>query len=182
MRAVSAPGTSNEQTPRGPLDGGRNEGRHRGFRRGVQHGSERRCMEGRRQGRRCGGADAATCASSALGMRRWRSLGPGLTAVLCVALLCGLMVRVTGRGDGFVHACSSLSNGHRSAALEGQHRDREPKKKAEEHAHDLLMVPQIKSMHQGTASGTLVRTTLCGLGLVRILKTVGLYRHSRTVH
>jgi hypothetical protein len=44
------------------------------------------------------------------------------------------------------------------------------------------MVPQIKSMHQGTASGALARTALSSLGMVRMPKTVGLYRHSKTVH
>jgi hypothetical protein len=48
--------------------------------------------------------------------------------------------------------------------------------------HDLLMVPQIKNMHQGTVSGGLARPTPSRLGLVRMPKTVGLYRHSRTVH
>jgi hypothetical protein len=46
----------------------------------------------------------------------------------------------------------SLPNGHRSAALEGQHRDREAQEQSEEQTHHVSMVPQIKSVHQGAAS------------------------------
>jgi hypothetical protein len=45
-----------------------------------------------------------------------------------------------------------LSNGHCSAALEGQHRYREPQEQSEEQARHGSMVPQIKSSYQDTAS------------------------------
>lgn len=58
--------------------------------------------------------------------------------------------------DCFVRGLFGLSDSHRNAALDGQHRDRKPKKKTEKRAHDPAMVPQIKNVHQGTAFGTLL--------------------------
>ncbi|MFK3741553.1 hypothetical protein [Massilia sp. TN1-12] len=49
-----------------------------------------------------------------------------------------------------MHDLFSFSDSHRSAALDGQHRDRKPKEKAEERAHDSTIVPQTKNVHQGT--------------------------------
>lgn len=42
-----------------------------------------------------------------------------------------------------------------------------------------IMVPQIQSMHQGTASDGLACVRIGSLGLVRTLKAAGLYRHLR---
>jgi hypothetical protein len=105
-----------------------------------------------------------------------------LAAVIPAALRSSLMMLVSGRQHHVVRGRFSLSDRHRSIALEGQHRDREPQEKAEEEAHGPGMVPQIKSMHQGTAFGTLRSLGPSGLGLVRMPTAVGLYRHSGIVH
>jgi hypothetical protein len=117
-------------------------------------------------------------------MRRRGGFRTVLTAVLAAILLGSLMMMVTGVG----HRCRSvyghfkLASSHRGTALEGQYRNRQPQEKAEEQASHAVMVPQIKSMHQGTASSGLLACASADLGLVRTLKAVGLYRHSRSVH
>lgn len=89
-------------------------------------------------------------------MRRCRGLRVVLAAVLVYALLSGLMMLMGRYNDCFVRGLFGLSDCHRSAAVDGQHRDRKPKEKAEKRAHDSAMVPQIKNVHQGTAFGTLL--------------------------
>jgi len=142
-------------------------------------------VEGWRQGWRRSGTNAAICAYWALGVRQGSCLRTSLAAVLFPSLLNSLMMLVIGHGDHFMCGLFGLSNRHRSAALKGHHRDRKPQEKAEERAHDCDIVPQIKRMHQGTASWRFRRDeakaaslAASDLGLVSIVTTVGLYRYS----
>ena len=59
-------------------------------------------------------------------MRRCRFIRVLLAAVLSSDLFRRLMMLVTGSDDCLVRRLCNLSDGHRSAALEGQHRDRDP--------------------------------------------------------
>jgi hypothetical protein len=152
MRAASAPGKSNECGPRWPLEDGREYGCHRHLRNRMQQGRGRQCMDGRQQEWRRSRAYAAACTHGAL--RMWREY---LCASLAAMILVGLLDCVTGRfmvlrgshDHRSMRRRANLANGHRSAALEGQHRDRQPHEETEEGTHDPSMVPQIKRMHQG---------------------------------
>lgn len=64
-------------------------------------------------------------------------------------LLLLLLLLVSGCGRHGVRGLFGLTDGHRSAALEGQYRDREPQEKTEEQTHGTQMVPQIKNVYQG---------------------------------
>jgi hypothetical protein len=70
------------------------------------------------------------------------------------------MVLVAGHDHCFVHGLFRLPDRHRSAALQGQHRDRKPQQKAKDRAHHPNMVPQIKRMHQGSAFGASDRISI----------------------
>jgi hypothetical protein len=89
-------------------------------------------------------------------MRRCRGLRVVLAAVLARALFSGFMMLVGRCDDCFARRLFDLPDSHRSAALNGQHRDRKPKQETEKRAHDSAVVPQIKNAHQGTAFGTLL--------------------------
>jgi hypothetical protein len=78
-------------------------------------------------------------------------LAAAVLSGLAMANVSGVVMLMGGRGHHLVHRAFSLSNRHRGATLEGQHRDRKPQEKAEKRAHDLGMVPQTKKVHQGMA-------------------------------
>lgn len=87
-------------------------------------------------------------------MLRCRRLRSGLAAVVFAAFGNSILMRLVSHGHRDMCGLFSLLNGHRSAALKGQHRDREPEEKSEDQTHCSDMVPQIKSVHQGTTFST----------------------------